>query len=130
VAIAAYAKIASDTGLPQPFRDMALIRQTMAEFDTLAPQQIIDRLKPLAVPGNPWFGSAGEMTAIAYMKLGKDNVAGPIFAQIAKQKDLPQSLRGRAVQMAGALGIDAVQLDENKNKASGVEDAAAKGETK
>jgi hypothetical protein len=109
---------------------MGLIRQTMSEFDTLAPQQIIDRLKPLAVPGNPWFGSAGEMTAIAYMKLGKDNTAGPIFAQIAKQKDLPQSLRGRAMQMAGALGIDAVQLEENKNKASGAEDAAAKGRTK
>jgi hypothetical protein len=129
-AIAAYAKVAEDPGLPQPFRDMGLIRQTMSEFDTLAPQQIIDRLKPLAVPGNPWFGSAGEMTAIAYMKLGKDNTAGPIFAQIAKQKDLPQSLRGRAMQMAGALGIDAVQLEENKNKASGAEDAAAKGRTK
>jgi hypothetical protein len=129
-AIAAYAKIAADTGLPQPFRDLATIRQTMAEFDTLPPQQVIDRLKPLATPGNPWFGSAGEMTAIAYMNLGKENQAGPIFAQIAKQDDMPQSLRGRATQMAGALGIDAVQLDENKNKPSGGEGTAAKGETK
>ena len=128
-AIAAYAKIAGDTGLPQPFRDLALIRQTTAQFDTLPPQQIIDRLKPLAIPGNPWFGSAGEMTAIAYMKQGKDNQAGPIFAQIAKQKELPQSLRGRATQMAGALGIDAVQLDDKKNTASEGANASAKGET-
>ena len=128
-AIAAYAKIAGDTGLPQPFRDLALIRQTTAQFDTLPPQQIIDRLKPLTIPGNPWFGSAGEMTAIAYMKLGKDNQAGPIFAQIAKQKELPQSLRGRATQMAGALGIDAVQLDDKKNTASEGANASAKGET-
>ena len=118
-AIAAYAKVAGDDSLPQPYRDIALIRQTMLEFDTLPPQKTIDRLKTLATPGNPWFGSAGEMTALSYMKMAKDNLAGPIFAQIAKQEDLPPSLRGRATQMAGALGIDAVQLDENKDKASG-----------
>jgi hypothetical protein len=129
-AIAAYAKIAADKSLSQPFRDLALIRQTTAEFDALPPQKIVDRLKILAQPGNPWFGSAGEMTAIAYMKLGKDNLAGPIFAQIAKQEDLPQSLRGRATQMAGALGIDAVQLDDTKNKAIGAAKDPAKGEIK
>jgi hypothetical protein len=89
-------------------------------------------LKPLATPGNAWFGSAGEMTAIAYMKLGQDNRAGPIFAQIAKQKELPQSLRGRATQMAGALGIDAVQLEDKKNIASNgaSANASGKGESK
>jgi hypothetical protein len=129
-AIASYAKIAADTALPGPFRDMALIRQTTAEFDTLPPQKIIDRLRTLATPGNPWFGSAGEMTAIAYMKLGQDNRAGPIFAQIAKQKELPQSLRGRATQMAGALGIDAVQLEDKNDAASAGANSAVKGETK
>jgi hypothetical protein len=139
-ALAAYGKIAADENMPQAFRELATIKQTTAELDSLTPQQIIDRLKPLAQPGNPWFGSAGELTAIAYMKMGKDNLAGPIFAQIAKQKDLPQSLRGRATQMAGTLGIDAVQLDEkkvnaetgaiNKNGATGESDAPAKGGTK
>ena len=37
-AVAIYAKVASDSSLPQTFRDLALIRQTSAEFDTLAPQ--------------------------------------------------------------------------------------------
>lgn len=117
-AIAIYAKVAGDSSLPQTFRDLALIRQTSAEFDTLPPQTVIDRLKPLAKPGNPWFGSAGELTAISYMKQGKDNLAGPIFAQIAKQDGLPQSLRSRAQQMAGALGIDTVQVDEKRNAAT------------
>ena len=90
-AIALYAKIASDDALPQTFRDLALIRQVSAEFDTIAPQQVIAQLKPLAVPGHPWFGSAGELTALAYVKMGKDNLAGPIFAQIAKQEGLPQT---------------------------------------
>lgn len=128
-AIAAYAKIAADVTLPQPFRDLALVRQTGAEFDSLPPQKVVDRLKPLAVPGNAWFGSAGEMTAMAYMKMGKDNLAGPIFAQIAKQQNLPQSLRARATQMAGALGVDAVQLDEKKADASRDKTAPVKGDS-
>ena len=122
-AVADYAKVAADESLPQPFRDLALIRQTTVEFDTLPPQQVIDRLKPLAKPGNAWFGSAGEMTAISYMKLGKDNLAGPIFAQIAKQEDLPQTLRARAQQMAGALGVDTVQLEAKAGGASVAADA-------
>jgi hypothetical protein len=127
-AIAIYAKVADDDSLPQTFRDLALIRQTSAEFDQLGAQTAIDRLKPLAKPGNAWFGSAGEMTAIAYMKMGKDNLAGPIFAQIAKQEGVPQSLRSRAQQMAGALGVDAVQVDEKRNAASKAATTAAKGE--
>lgn len=127
-AIAIYAKVAGDSSLPQTFRDLALIRQTSAEFDTLPPQAAIDRLKPLAKPGNPWFGSAGELTAIAYMKLGKDNLAGPIFAQIAKQDGLPQGLRSRAQQMAGAMGIDTVQVDEKRNAATKAAQETAAGQ--
>src|SRR3546814_17020434 len=70
-AIAQYKAIAADTRLAPPFRDLALIRQTALEFDTLQPQEVVDRLKPLATEGNPWFGSAGEMVAIAYMTLRK-----------------------------------------------------------
>jgi hypothetical protein len=127
-AIALYGKVATDDSLPAAFRDLALIRQTSAQFDTLPPQTVIDRLKPLAMAGNPWFGSAGELTAISYMKLGKDNLAGPIFAQIAKQDDLPQSIRSRAQQMAGALGIDTVQVDEKRNTATNAARPAATGE--
>lgn len=122
-AVTDYAKVAADSSLPQSFRDMALIRQTAAEFDTLQPQKIVDRLKPLAKPGNAWFGSAGEMSAIAYMKMGKENLAGPIFAQIAKQEDVPETLRSRAQQMAGSLGVDAVQLNDKQTGASAKADA-------
>jgi hypothetical protein len=127
-AIAIYVKVAGDSSLPQTFRDLALIRQTSAEFDTLAPQAVVDRLKPLATPGHAWFGSAGELTALAYLKMGKDNLAGPIFAQIAKQEGAPQTLRSRAQQMAGALGIDTVQLDEKRNAATKAGETAANGE--
>jgi hypothetical protein len=70
---------------------------------------VIQRLKPLAVSGNPWFGSAGEMVAIAYLKQQKPELAAPVFAAMAKDQQVPRSIRSRATQMAGALGVDAVQ---------------------
>ncbi len=108
-AIAIYSAMTADTKLDQPYRDLALIRQTALEFDALKPQQVIDRLKPLAIEGAPWFGSAGELVAIAYMKTGKPDLAGPMFAAMAKDANVPQSIRSRARQMAGLLGIDAVE---------------------
>lgn len=129
MAAAAFGKVAADASLPQPYRDLALVQQTMIEFDTLPPQTVINRLKPLAKPGHPWFGSAGEMTAIAYTNMGREDLAGPIFAQIAKDETVPESLRSRAVQMAGSLGVDAVQLREKRAGASAAADAG-KGKDK
>lgn len=109
-AIAAYAAIAADSKLDQPYRDLALIRQTALEFDTLKPQQVVDRLKPLAIEGAPWFGSAGELVALAYVKMNKTDLAGPMFAAMAKDANVPESIRSRARQMAGVMGIDAVEI--------------------
>lgn len=111
-AAAMFASLAADTGAPQPYRDLAAIREIAAKFDSLLPQQVIDRLSPLAVPGNPWFGSAGELVAIAYLKQGKSNQAGVLLAAISKDKAVPQSLRQRTRQLAGQLGVDAVDTAE------------------
>ena len=95
--------------MAQPYRDVATVRMVALQFDKLPPQQVIDRLKPLAVPGGPWFGSAGEMVAGAYLKLNRPQEAGKLFAAIARDMKVPDSLRARAIQMAGSLGVDAVQ---------------------
>lgn len=103
-AAASFDRIAGDTGLPQSTRDLALLRATALRFDTLPPQQVVDRLKPLAVPGNGWFGSAGELTGLAYLRMNRRDLAGPLFAAIAGNADVPTGLRGRAAGMASALG--------------------------
>ncbi len=103
----AFAAIAADTQVPAPLRDYAAVRETAIRFDALPPQQVVDRLKPMAVPGNPWFGSAGEMTGLALLKLGKPDLAGAMFAAVAKDKEAPDSLRDRMRQMANQLGADA-----------------------
>ena len=102
-----YRAIAADGSLPAPYRDAALIRQTALEFDRLQPQDVITRLDKLAKPESAWFGTAGEMTAMALIKQGKKPEAGRLFAAIAKDKNLPDSIRARSVQIAGSLGVDA-----------------------
>jgi hypothetical protein len=107
LALASYKAIRDDSSLPDSYRDAALVRETALEFDQLQPQQVIAQLEPLAKPGNPWFGSAGEMTALALIKQGKSREAGQLFATLAKDKDLPDGVRNRSLQIAGSLGADA-----------------------
>ena len=104
-ALAAYDKIAADSSAPEPLRQIALIRRTTLNFDSAPPQQVVDALRPLAVPGNPWFGSAGEMTALAYLKMNKRREAGDLFAAINRDPTVTESIRQRAGQMAGMLGV-------------------------
>ncbi|WP_294337622.1 tetratricopeptide repeat protein [uncultured Sphingomonas sp.] len=109
-----FAEVAADTGAAQPLRDLALVRQTLAEYDTLQPQVVIDRLRPLAVKGNPYYGTAGEMTAVAHLRMNRRDLAGRMFGEIARDENVPASIRQRAVQMAGVLGVDAVDQAEEK----------------
>ena len=111
------AAIAADTGVPQEFRDLALIRQTATEYDSLKPDQVVSRLGGIAVKDNPWFGSAGEMVAIAQIRMGKRAEAGKLYAEISKTNGVPQPIRTRALQMAGVLGVDAVPNDGEDKKA-------------
>lgn len=107
-AINGFEAVAADATLPQNYRDLATIRSVALQYDGMAPAQVIERLKPLAVPGNPWFGSAAEMVAMAHLEQGNTDLAGPLFTQLAADEKAPQSLRSRARQMAGLLGYDAV----------------------
>jgi hypothetical protein len=106
-AIDIYRELAADDGLPQPYRDVATLRGTMTEYDSLKPDEVIARLSPLAEPGKPFFGSAGELVAMAMLAKGDRAGAGQLFAKIAADPKVPQSIRARAVQIAGSLGVDA-----------------------
>lgn len=106
-AIDEYRAVMDDAALARSYRDLATIRLTALEFDQMKPEAIIARLEPLAQAGNPWFGSAGELTAMAMLKQGRKSEAGRLFAAMAADNQVPVSLRSRAVQIAGTLGVDA-----------------------
>jgi hypothetical protein len=108
-AVATFRQIADSDDFDKPYRDLALVRMTAVEFDRLKPQAVIDRLRSLATSDSPWFGSAGEMVAISYIKLNRPAEAGRLYAAMAKDRKVPDSIRSRAQQMASSLGFDAIQ---------------------
>jgi hypothetical protein len=111
-AAALLAALAADDSIDQSLRDMALIRQTALEFDTLKPELVIARLAPIVGRTDPvsaWYPSAAELTAIAHYQAGRFDQAGALYAKIAKIKDIPPALQSRTIQMAGMLGVDAVE---------------------
>ena len=122
-AVATLKSIADDAELAEPYRQAALVRQTALEFDQLEPQTVIRRLGPLARPGQAWFGTAGEMVGIAHLKMRRPDLAGPLFAQIGRDESVPPSIRTRAIQMAGSLGVNAV-ADEPAPDAANQDPAA------
>ena len=103
-AIAAYDAIAADTSVPQAMRDLARIRSTVLAFDTLPPATVVARMGSLATPGNPWFGSAGELVVAAQLKMNRPDQAGPLAAAIARDPQVPLALRGRIAGIATSLG--------------------------
>ena len=108
-AVELYAQVAADEEVPQSLRDLALLREVASNFDEREPADVIAKLDRLTQPGNRFFGSAAELTAIAHIEAGNRAEAGALFAAIAKDDTLPESLRDRALQMTGQLGVDAVE---------------------
>lgn len=124
--------IAANSAMPKPFRDLATIRAVTIRYDTMKPGDVITRLKPLAVPGSPFFGSAGELLGLAYLDAGKPELAGPLLAQIGNDKTVPESLRKRARQFSSGLGYDGgeqVPTDSPDQPTGAAADAAAAAAT-
>lgn len=107
-ALGLYKAIAADPSTPPVLRDLAVVREVSLAFDTMKPADVIAKLGPMAKPGEPFFGSAGELVAMAQLESGNRAAAGKLFADIAKDEDQSETLRSRARQMAGLLGVDAV----------------------
>ena len=101
-----FAVIAADPKAPKLYRELATVREVTLRYDTMKPDEVIAKLKPIAVPGNAYFGSAGELLAMAYLDGGKPDLAGALFAQIGQDKNVPQSVRVRVRQIASGLGYD------------------------
>lgn len=119
-ATALFKEIANDAAAPPALRDLARVRDVTTNFDTMKPADVIAQLMDLAQPGNPFFGSAGELVAMAQLESGNRAEAGRLFAEIAKDEEQSETLRSRARQMAGLLGVDAIVDVEKLLKDEGV----------
>jgi hypothetical protein len=124
-----YRELANDADAPPALRDLAKIRDVSINYDRMKPADVIAQLSPLAEPGKPYFGSAGELVAMAQLEAGNRAAAGKIFAGIAKDEGQPETLRSRARQMAGLMGVDAVVDVKKLLKDEGVASEGDSGST-
>ena len=120
-AAAIYGAVADDEATPEALRNLARIRQVALTFDDREPSNVIELLGPLAVPGNPWFGSAGELVALAHIENGDQAQAGTLLSEIAKSEDVPDTIRDRARSWAGLLGVDSVDNVEELLEEQGID---------
>ena len=124
-AISAYEAIAADKSLAEPFRQLAAFRAVQLQYDTLTPEQAIEKLKPLAQDGTPWFGPAGELLAVAYVDSGQPQLARALFEAIVGNEEVSPSLRARATQMISMLPqTEAEAAADAKAQAAATNDAA------
>ena len=105
-ALAIYEALAADDDVPQPQRDLALVRAISMKFDEMTPDAVIAALSDIAKPGTPYFGTAGEMTAFAYLEKGDKARAAGLFQALANDSTVPGGIRNRGAQMASSLGLD------------------------
>jgi hypothetical protein len=110
-AIVIYDSIAGNEAASPALRDLALVRSVRLSFDTAAPATVVKRLKPLVVPGNPWFAIAAEMSVIAHLKANEIEAAKPLITAIVKDKATPRTLRQRVAELGRSLGIDPALLE-------------------
>lgn len=100
--------VIADAKAPPPMRDLATLRLVSLRYDTMKPDDVVAKLRPIAAPGNPFFASAAELVGMAYIEQGKPELAGPLFAEIARDENAPDGLRARARQIAGLVGTDSI----------------------
>ncbi|MCG2842489.1 tetratricopeptide repeat protein [Sandaracinobacter sp. RS1-74] len=110
--------VADDPKAAQPLRDSATMKYLRAEFDQLPPAEVLKRTEPFIAGDSPWFPIAGELAALAHVKAGAPDKAGPLFYRIAADERAPASLRARAEQMASALGQDVTKIAADREKAA------------
>ena len=87
---------------------------------------MLKRTEPFLAGDSSWFPIAGELAAMAHLKAGAPEKAGPIFYRIAADERAPASLRARAEQMAATLGQDVTKIvsDREAREKAAAEKAA------
>lgn len=102
-AVAAYDRIAGNSGIDPEFRDLAELLSVLHGLPDGDPKAAVERLQKMTQSGNPWRATALDLTAAAKLKAGDRGGALQIYQQLADDLSAPQGLRARAAEMAAAL---------------------------
>lgn len=100
-AVQEYGKIAADSDIVKPLRDLAVVLGALNEINNPSADMATLRanLQPLSEAGNPWRHSALELMALIAQKSGDTKTAKEYFQRLVDDAEAASGVRGRASQM-------------------------------
>lgn len=104
-AVASYEKIAANTDIGKPFRDLATILGAMNAINIPSADMsaVTAKLQPLSEAGNPWRHSALEIMALIAQKSGDIKTARGYYQRLVDDAEAASGVRGRASQMLAII---------------------------
>lgn len=106
-AAAALDAIAADDGLPDTYRDLALLKRVIITSDDTAPDARIAALQPLVAGGGPFRILAEEQIALAELESGDRQAALTRLRALRDDTAATAGLRQRVTQLIVVLGGEA-----------------------
>ncbi len=106
-ALAALDAAASDSALPEAYRQLAALKRVIAGGRDIPLGERQQLLAGLSQPGQPLRPLALEQSALLQIEQGNAETAIEILSDLLSQSDVSDSLQRRAVQVITALGGEA-----------------------
>ena len=103
-AISLWDQVASDPTADPLLRDLASLLWVQHQVGDADPSLVAARLKPLAVPANPWRSLAEEQMSLLDLRQGKVDQARATLRRLAHDITAPNGVRGRATALLDRLG--------------------------
>lgn len=100
-AVAAYDKLAADSGIDRIYRELAAVRSVILQLDKADPAALDARLQTLGA--GPWRHTAMEMQAVLAQRQSNGQRAVDIYKRLADDVTAPNGLRARAAEMLAIL---------------------------
>ncbi len=101
-AVDVYRLVADDSGVPDAWRDLALLLAVLHSLDTADPDALAADLRPLTDEDSPWRYNARELSGLLALRLGDVDEAQQIFELLAADPFTPAGIRNRALELSGA----------------------------
>ena len=102
-ALALWNAVAADSSADPLLRDLASLLWTQHQIDTGDPEMLEARLRPLAVPDNPWHAMADEQLALLALRQGKTAQAKDMLTTLTHDTAAPTGVRERATAVLAEL---------------------------
>lgn len=98
-----WTRVAADEAAPTLIRDAANLLWAEHEIGTAKDADLLARLQPMVLVGNPYHGLARSLQAMVYLHEGNIAMAKSLFSQVQDDPSVTSGVRSRAAAMLTQL---------------------------